>query len=296
MSRPSPLIFFKQSLKSESIHSDELINIYVLRPIASAIVWLVYPTRITPNQLTTAALCAGIAASWVYTANTPIAIAGAGLLVTLKDVLDDADGQLARAKSLYSRRGRFLDSIGDFIVNVFLFAALTAVVYRSHPAPTTIVLGALSFLGITLRVSYHVFYQVSFLHLESQYKFNRIVEEITEEDRRGDPVALRLQKIFLLMYGWQDWLMHRIDLWCRGTRLDEKRGHEWYNDRLGLRISGLLGFGTEYAVLTICSLLNDLPLYLLLNVLLMNGIWTVSIVYRKMNLAHALRAAPHNVP
>src|SRR5437899_79660 len=118
MSRLSPTEFFKSTssgLKSNTYYADELINTFLLRPIAAVIVWMLYPTRITPNQVTTLAILAGLAAAFFYTINTPVAVATAGLLVTVKDILDDADGQLARAKQLYSRRGRFLDSIGDFI-------------------------------------------------------------------------------------------------------------------------------------------------------------------------------------
>src|SRR5205807_8700743 len=120
-------------------------------------------------------------------------VAIGGVLIVLKDILDDADGQLARAKELYSRRGRFLDSVGDFVVNVAVFAAITWSVHRIHSNRLTIILGVLSLLGITLRVSYHVFYQVAFLHLRDQYKLNRLTEEITEEDRCGDPAAIWLQ-------------------------------------------------------------------------------------------------------
>lgn len=293
MFRPSPIAFFKQSLKSDSHHADELINIYFLRPVAAGIVWLVYPTAIMPNHVTIAAIVVGFAAAYLYTADTPLAAAVAGLLVTAKDILDDADGQLARAKEQYSRRGRFLDSIGDFAVNLALFSAITSVVYRLVPSWTTVLIGFLSLIGITLRVSYHVFYQVSFLHLEDRYKLNRIAEEITDEDRKGDPVAFRLQQIFLVIYGWQDRLMYRLDLWCmRGmmeeqqmVRLVRQAHHEWYSDRVGLRLSGLLGFGSEYALLTACSVLNELHLYLLLNVFLMNGIWLTSVLYRKVILS-----------
>jgi phosphatidylglycerophosphate synthase len=280
--------FFKQSLKSDSFYADEIINIYLLRPLASAIVWLVYPTRITPNQITVAAILIGFVAAWLYSQSTTTAIALAGLSITLKDILDDADGQLARAKELYSRRGRFLDSIGDFLVNLAVFSAITWAVYQSTPSGWTILLGVLSLFGITLRVSYHVFYQVSFLHREDRYKLNRITEEITEEDLRGDPVALRLQRIFLVIYGWQDRFMYSIDAWCRRAVPDERLS-DWYSHRFGLRLSGLLGFGTEYAVLTICSLLNNLSLYLLLNVVIMNGVWVVNIVYRKMLLTRRLK-------
>lgn len=288
MSYPSPITFFKQSLKSESFHADEIINVYLLRPLASVIVWLVYPTRITPNQVTLAAIVVGFAAALLYSLSTSTTIVLAGLSMTVKDILDDADGQLARAKGMYSRRGRFLDSIGDFVVNLAVFSAITWVVYDEIPSLTTVVLGVLSFVGITLRVSYHVFYQVSFLHREDRYKLNRLVEEITEEDLKGDPVALQLQKIFLAIYGWQDKLMFWIDAWCRRGIPEDKLGM-WYSDRLGLRLSGLLGFGTEYALLTLCSLFNDLPLYLLLNVVAMNGVWCVSVMYRKIGLAKSLR-------
>jgi len=291
MSRPSPTEFFKSAsrgLKSNTYYADELINIFLLRPIAAVIVWMLHPTRITPNQVTALAILAGLAAALFYTINTPVAVATAGLLVTVKDILDDADGQLARAKELYSRRGRFLDSIGDFVVDIAVFVAITYVLFQAVPIISTIILGVMSLFGITLRVSYHVFYQVSFLHLEDRYKLNRITEEITDEDRRGDPVALRLQKIFLVIYGWQDRLIYRIDQWCTGERFDERLAGLWYSDRLGLRISGLLGFGTELAVLTICSFLNKLYLYLMLNVFLMNSILLVSVLYRRAILAPRL--------
>src|SRR5437588_1467837 len=194
-------------LKSDEYYSDELINIYILRPIAAAIVWLIYPTRLTPNHVTSMAILIGMASAFAFSLSTTASITVAGILIVLKDILDDADGQLARAKELYSRRGRFLDSVGDFFVNLAVFAAITWSVYRIHSNRLTIVLGVLSLLGITVRVSYHVFYQVAFLHLRDKYKLNRITEEITEEDRRGDPAALWLQRIFLLIYGWQDRLI-----------------------------------------------------------------------------------------
>ena len=49
-----------------------------------------------------------------------------------------------------------------------------------------------------------------------------------------------------------------------------------------------MGFGTEFALLTLCSLCNALELYLFLNVFLMNGIWIASILYRRTILAPGL--------
>ncbi len=289
MERTNPIAFFRQTLKSDAYYADELISIYLLRPIAAAMVWILSPTAVTPNEVTVAAIMIGLLAAYSYLFATPAATALAGVLIVLKDIADDADGQLARAKQMYSRRGRFLDSIGDFVVDIAVFGAITLVCYRWVPNGWTLLLGFLAFWGITLRVSYHVYYQVSFLHLEDRYKLNRITEEITEADRAGDPLALRLQRIFVVLYGWQDWLMYRIDQWCKGKGFDERLAPTWYSDRSALRLSGLLGFGTELMVLAICSWCNAIFTYLFLNIFLMNGIWIVNILYRRLILARNLK-------
>jgi phosphatidylglycerophosphate synthase len=277
---------YKKSLKSAQ--SDELINTYVLRPIAGVIVRALYRTPVTPNQVTVASTIAGLFAATLYLNGEVFTTAIAGLFVTLKDVLDSADGQLARAKKQYSRIGRFLDSLGDFIVDLALFGAIGWVLYLSTGDWKLIVLSAFGLFGITLRVSYHVFYQTSFLHLEESYELNRVTEDITTSDLEGDPVALRLQIVFQFIYGWQDRLILRIDTWCRQGRTGREFLNQWYSDPTGLRFSGLVGFGTELFLLMICSLFNELSLYLFLNVFLMSGIVILSVFYRRWFLSAKL--------
>jgi hypothetical protein len=286
---------YSQSLKSD--FSDELINTYILRPTAGLFVRILYQTSVTPNQVTIAAVVVGACAALFYAIGDGFSTILAGILVTLKDLLDSADGQLARAKNLYSRRGRFIDSIGDFVVDVLIFGAITFALYRAEASPHIILLGLAGLLGITLRVSYHVFYHVSYLHLDDLYQTNRLIEELRQEDRSGDRVVLRLQQIFLLIYSWQDRLMFRLDEWSKilltGSTNADRRGLDrlWYSDRIGLRLSGFLGLGTELALLTVCSLFNNLELYLWLNLLLMNSIWILTVLYRKLILAPTLLKA-----
>ena len=273
---------YKKTLKSSI--SDELINTYLLRPIAGFIVWILYPTSITPNQVTIASTIAGLIAAGLYLHNEASSTAIAGLLVTVKDIFDSADGQLARAKQQYSRIGRFLDSIGDFVVNVAVFGAIGWVLFSTTGSAWMIVLALLGLVGIMLRVSYHVFYLTSFLHLEEKYQINRITEEITKDDLKGDRLTITLQRIFQVIYGWQDRLMARIDTWCRGGASDPGFATRWYSDAVGLRLSGLVGIGTELFVLMLCSLFNALQTYLILNVFVMNSILFVSIFYRRRYL------------
>ena len=276
------MYYYKKTLKSSL--SDELINTYLLRPIAGFVVYVLYPTPITPNQVTIASTVAGLIAAGFYLQNEVASTAIAGLLVTLKDLLDSADGQLARARQQYTRIGRFLDSIGDFVVDVAVFGAIGWVLYSLTGSGWMIVLALLGLVGITLRVSYHVFCQTSFLHLEEKYQTNRVTEEITKEDLTGDPLALTLQRVFQAIYGWQDRMMIRIDEWCKRGRLDREFLVRWYSDPVGLRLSGLIGIGTELFILMVCSIFNALQTYLILNVFLMNAILLLSILYRRWYL------------
>ena len=276
---------YQSSVKSDV--SDELINVYLLRPIAHQFVRVLYPTRVTPNQVTVASIIAGFVSAGVYAFGGPIWYPLAGLLVTLKDLLDSADGQLARAKQLYSRRGRFLDSVGDIAVNLVVFGAISFSVYQETGWFPIFLFGVMGFLGISLRVSYHVFYQTSFLHLQSAYEMNRVTEEVQTGDLAGDQRTLLMQRLFLVLYGWQDRLMMRIDRWSL-KGVSNPRPECWYGDRTALRLSGFLGLGTELFILMIFSVFRRLDWYLAVNVLGLNAVWVLCIVYRRVFLARRL--------
>ena len=276
---------YSYDLSVKSDVSDELINVYVMRPAAGVLVRALYPTPITPNHVTLASTAAGLGAAVLYFSGSPYSAAVAGICVTLKDLLDSADGQLARAKQMHSRTGRFLDSLGDFLVNLSVFAAIGYALTSTSGNILYSVLALAGFLGLTLRVSYHVYYQTAFLHTQQLYATNRITEEIKSEDLETDRRALLLQRIFQVLYGWQDRLMVHIDGWCRQGTWNQDGGRDWFADRTGLRLSGVLGLGTELMLLTICSVTNHLTLYLYGNLVVMNGIWMASIWYRRKILA-----------
>jgi phosphatidylglycerophosphate synthase len=279
------LYSYKASVKSAV--SDELINTFFIRPIAGLIVGALYYTSVLPIQIVMIGTLFGGLSAVSYLSNMPSL--GALLLAT-KNLLDAADGQLARAKNLADRRGRFLDSISDFFVNLMVFSAITYTLCQSHPLTSTVLLGIVALFGLTFRVSYFVYYQASYLRLEDRIKVNRLIETVTEEDRRGDELSLRLQQIFIVIYNWQDWLVHYIDGFCR-SRIDQlsedkKRQilREWYSDRLALRLTSFLGLGTELTILIAMSLANELHLYLIVNAVVLNGYMLTVVSFRKFIL------------
>jgi phosphatidylglycerophosphate synthase len=277
---------YDRSVKSDV--SDELINVYVLRPLAGILVRILYFTPVTPNHVTVAAIVSGTAAAALYLDGAPGTTVLAGVCITLKDLLDSADGQLARAKQMYSRTGRFLDSIGDFLVNLFVFTAIGFTLVSTSREFSYGLLALMAFLGTTFRVSYHVYYHTSFLHTKKLYATNRITEEVQEQDIMVGGSTLFLQRVFQFIYGWQDRLAALIDRWCRGGDQQQCSDLDWFADRVGLRISGLLGLGTEMGLLTLCSVTNNLAGYLYFNVVMMNGILALSMYYRRSILRSRL--------
>src|SRR2546423_10198367 len=92
----------------------------VSRPLARLVVLALLPLRVAPPLVAASAGATGIAGAVELARGHLIA---AALLVQLKTVLDNADGQLARLSDRVTVFGRYLDSELDLFVNAALFAA-----------------------------------------------------------------------------------------------------------------------------------------------------------------------------
>ena len=99
----------------------ELVCETVFRPLAHPLVLLLARLRVPPPLVVLAAGGAGIAAA-VELGRGSLLLAA--LLVQLKTLLDNADGQLARLTGRASAFGRYLDSEVDLLVNAALCAGL----------------------------------------------------------------------------------------------------------------------------------------------------------------------------
>lgn len=99
----------------------ELLCEAVFRPLAHPLVLVFARLRVPPPVVVLAAGAAGIAGAVELARGSLVA---AALLIQLKTVLDNADGQLARLTGRTSAFGRYLDSEVDLLVNAVLFAAL----------------------------------------------------------------------------------------------------------------------------------------------------------------------------
>jgi phosphatidylglycerophosphate synthase len=112
---------FRRSLKARP--RVEYISEYGFRPLAHLCVLALLPLRVPPTWLVVFHTALGVFAG-VLIARGELWIAA--VLVQVKTVLDNADGQLARASGMVTETGRYLDTEGDFIVNIALFLGVGA--------------------------------------------------------------------------------------------------------------------------------------------------------------------------
>ncbi|WP_347240475.1 CDP-alcohol phosphatidyltransferase family protein [Thermus sp.] len=100
---------------------QEFLNLVLYRPLAHLVVRRLLPTPVRPHHLVLFhTLLALLAALLAYRGEG----LGAALLLQLKTVLDNADGQLARLRGEVTELGRYLDTELDFLGNLALFCAL----------------------------------------------------------------------------------------------------------------------------------------------------------------------------
>jgi hypothetical protein len=110
---------------------DQLFNIYVMRPIAAAVVSLVASTSVTPNQLTLVSLGVMVIATTLL-ALLPDHLGGivAVLVLECSYLFDCADGMLARHKKIASKEGHLFDFFTDELKAVLLVGSLGVRFYR----------------------------------------------------------------------------------------------------------------------------------------------------------------------
>jgi phosphatidylglycerophosphate synthase len=99
----------------------DLVCELVFRPPAHLVARALAPLRVPPPAVVLAGAATGIAAAVEIGEH---AFVGAAVLLQLKTLLDNADGQLARATGRVTDFGRYLDSESDLLVDAAIFAAL----------------------------------------------------------------------------------------------------------------------------------------------------------------------------
>src|SRR5438045_7913941 len=114
---------------------EGVLDLYFYRKVGYWLAQVCARLKITPTAVSLfGALCGVIAGHLYYYRNLGINIAGMSLHVWA-NILDNADGQLARLTGSGSRKGRIIDSLADHLifVSIYVHFALRCSAQRRSP-------------------------------------------------------------------------------------------------------------------------------------------------------------------
>jgi phosphatidylglycerophosphate synthase len=213
----------------------ELVCEYGFRPAAHVVARALRPLRVPPPAVVLAATCVGLgAAAALWRGHFVLA----ALLLQLKTLLDNADGQLARLSGRITAFGRYLDSESDLLVDAAVFAALGV-----HVGPALALVG---FLALTLVLSAN-------FNLERLYRSAHASAHPAApapEDRKTRVVAA----VYRVLYEPQDRLF---------DALARRRTGAWH-EPLGVQALANMGLSTQLAALGVCLALSQPAVYVYL--------------------------------
>ena len=189
----------------------ELVCEGVFRPLAHPLVLVLARLPVPPPLVVAATGAAGVVAAVELGRGSLLA---AALLVQLKTLLDNSDGQLARLTARTSAFGRYLDSEIDLLVNAALFAALGWTTGQAA-------LALAGFLALTSVLS---------LNFNAERLASR--GAVKPEAERGATAFLR--RIYTVVYGPQD----RLAEWLVARR-------PWLTSSGSLSLLANLGMSTQ---------------------------------------------------
>jgi len=166
----------------------EIVCEHAFRPLAHPFVLACARLRVPPPLVVGASGAAGLTAAFELGRGSFLA---AALLVQLKTLLDNADGQLARLTGRVTAFGRYLDSEVDLLVNAALFAALGWATGR--PA-----LALAGFVALTSVLS---------LNFNVERLARNVQAEPEETTRRATAL---LHRLYAVVYAPQDRFAERV--------------------------------------------------------------------------------------
>lgn len=124
--RGGPLAEIARIYRDSKKDQDIFWNVWIARPLAAVLLYFLKRTPITPNQVTFLGAVAflGVAAALIFIPGWTGMLVAAAVL-EFAYILDCADGQLARLKSMTSEVGAYLDFLIDEVKALILVGAFS---------------------------------------------------------------------------------------------------------------------------------------------------------------------------
>lgn len=125
----------------KSVQLDGVVTYYAVRPLIRPLSRGLLDTRVSPNQVTIAALVCGLCAAACAFAGGRAPTIAAGVLYWFGFALDCVDGELARMRLSSSKLGEWLDAMADEISGYAMLAGLGVGLWRDGGAAAWLFIG-----------------------------------------------------------------------------------------------------------------------------------------------------------
>ena len=214
----------------------ELVLELVFRPLSNVLVRPLLRAGVPPTAVVLANTATGVAAALLLARGELVA---AAWLLQLKTLLDNTDGQLARAAGRVTLAGRYLDTIADLLVNAAVFVALGYV--TGQP-----LLAVAGFVALTLVLA---------ADFNATELFREAQGTPTPAPRATGGRAERvLASVYAAIFARLDHAFRRL----ASARFEGQGGY----DRFTVTVLANLGLSTQLVVLGVCLVLEAPSAYL----------------------------------
>ncbi len=296
---------YKSSLKAVEV--EEVFDLIIYRPLAFLFVKATYSFNITPDMVSVAALTIGSTAGVMFGFGDGAFLLIGALLYFTSNVLDCADGQIARLKKNGTKVGRIVDGFVDYIVSIFVFIGIGIGLtsqFRYHEvslwgnsflqwSPVTYiwVVSILGALSSAAQAFYFDFYRNKFLEVVYG-KASNIIEEIGEykqEKKRlldDEGKSHFFEKFLITIYLKYSALQLKIQNDHEKNHSEKKPNPKVYyaKNRILLRLWSYVGSTTHITLCIVCALLNNMEVFLIICILPLNLLMlALFLVQKKVN-------------
>ncbi len=116
---------------------DYIVTLLITNEISLLLTWMLAKSKVTPNQISITSIISGFICCLCYSAGW---FTAGSIFLFISHILDCTDGNLARAKELFSSFGRWLDFISDRLSEIFVFLGVSFYYYNTSETLLWIIL------------------------------------------------------------------------------------------------------------------------------------------------------------
>jgi hypothetical protein len=291
----------------ESTHKardvEETIDIYFYRPVGYLIARICQALGITPNTVTIISIFIGVAGGHLlYYRDFATNVWGI-ILWVIADTLDSVDGQLARMTNHKSKLGRILDGLGGnlMFVSIYLHLFMRMVVTYEVAWPWLLLFVLAGGISHSLQSSLADYYRNAYLKFVVDPKKSELegADEVRNEYQSvlflDNPIKKILLRVYLNYTVQQEALSKNFQKLRR--RITEEFGQHippWFADEYRsmnkplMKYYAILTTNTRMIVMSIAVLIDNVPLYFAVEVIVINFIMILTTMHQEKLSARLL--------